>query len=144
MDAGAALLRLAKLSGGTVQQVGPRSFVLSRKIEPARQLRSATPRALAPKLVIPVAAAPVHSAIVVTASKRDTRLNRFPGQWSRIGGEAFGPLGVAGSEAIEARSDGFSSTHLGAGRNKLFIRGIADSSFSGPTQSPVGQYIGDT
>ncbi|WP_432490608.1 TonB-dependent receptor plug domain-containing protein, partial [Flavonifractor plautii] len=27
--------------------------------------------------------------------------------------------------------------------NKLFIRGIADSSFSGPTQSPVGQYFGD-
>ena len=55
----------------------------------------------------------------------------------------FAPLGVAGAEAIEARSVGFSSTHLGAGRNKLFIRGIADSSFSGPTQSPVGQYFGD-
>ena len=60
-----------------------------------------------------------------------------------IDGEDFAPLGVAGSEAIEARSVGFSSTHLGAGRNKLFIRGIADSSFSGPTQSPVGQYFGE-
>src|SRR3546814_3098560 len=36
-----------------------------------------------------------------------------------------------------------SSTHLGAGRNKLFIRGIADSSFTGPTQATVGQYLGD-
>ncbi len=36
-----------------------------------------------------------------------------------------------------------SSTYLGSGRNKLFIRGIADSSFTGPTQSTVGQYLGD-
>jgi outer membrane receptor protein involved in Fe transport len=35
------------------------------------------------------------------------------------------------------------STYLGAGRNKLFIRGIADSSFTGPTQATVGQYFGD-
>ena len=66
-----------------------------------------------------------------------------PASGSRIDGDEFKPLGVAGTEAIEARSVGFSSTHLGAGRNKLFIRGIADSSFSGPTQSPVGQYFGD-
>jgi outer membrane receptor protein involved in Fe transport len=36
-----------------------------------------------------------------------------------------------------------SSTYLGTGRNKLFIRGIADSSFTGPTHSTVGQYLGD-
>ena len=86
---------------------------------------------------------PEPQDIVVTASKRDTLSQRFPGQWSRIDGDEFAPLGVAGTEAIEVRSVGFSSTHLGAGRNKLFIRGIANSSFSGPTQSPVGQYFGD-
>ncbi|WP_163278767.1 Plug domain-containing protein, partial [Enterobacter hormaechei] len=36
------------------------------------------------------------------------------------------------------------STHLGPGRNKLFIRGIADSSFVGPTQATVGQYWGNS
>jgi outer membrane receptor protein involved in Fe transport len=35
------------------------------------------------------------------------------------------------------------STYLGAGRNKIFIRGIADSSFTGATQATVGQYYGD-
>jgi outer membrane receptor protein involved in Fe transport len=35
------------------------------------------------------------------------------------------------------------STQLGPGRNKLFIRGVADSSFTGPTQATVGQYLGD-
>ena len=81
--------------------------------------------------------------IIVTASKRDTCSVRFPGQWDGSTATCSAPLGVAGTEAIETRSVGFSSTHLGAGRNKLFIRGIADSSFSGPTQSPVGQYFGD-
>ena len=81
--------------------------------------------------------------VIVVASKRDTPVARFAGQWLKIDGEEFAPLGVPGTEAIEARSVGFSSTHLGAGRNKLFIRGIADPSFSGPTQSPVGQYFGD-
>jgi outer membrane receptor protein involved in Fe transport len=36
-----------------------------------------------------------------------------------------------------------SSTHLGPGQNKLFIRGIADSSFNGPSPSTVGQYLGE-
>jgi outer membrane receptor protein involved in Fe transport len=35
------------------------------------------------------------------------------------------------------------STSLGPGRNKLYIRGVADSSFNGPSQSIVGQYLGD-
>ncbi len=35
------------------------------------------------------------------------------------------------------------NTELGAGRNKLFIRGIADSSFNGPTQATASVYFGD-
>src|SRR3546814_18026614 len=54
---------------------------------------------------------------------------------------AFG--GERGTDSILARMARLSSTHLGAGRNKLFIRGIADSSFTGPPQAPVGQYLGD-
>ena len=54
---------------------------------------------------------------------------------------AFG--GERGTESILSRTASVSSTHLGSGRNKLFIRGIADSSFTGPTQATVGQYLGD-
>jgi outer membrane receptor protein involved in Fe transport len=36
-----------------------------------------------------------------------------------------------------------SGTALGSGRNKIFVRGIADSSFNGNTQSTVGLYLGD-
>ena len=35
------------------------------------------------------------------------------------------------------------NSELGPGRNKIFIRGIADSSFNGPTQSTASVYFGD-
>ncbi len=142
MDAEAALRRLAGASRLRLQKVGPRSFVLLPGVERAAAVRRRA-SARSPQPSSPAEPAPPAPDIIVTASKRDTLVQRFPGQWTRIDGDDFAPLGVAGSEAIEARSVGFSSTHLGAGRNKLFIRGIADSSFSGPTQSPVGQYFGD-
>jgi iron complex outermembrane receptor protein len=142
MDAGDALSRLARASGLQVKKVGANSYVLVAAARP-----SAAPKPKASPKLVHLAAQPLPEPepqdIIVTASKRDTLSRRFPGQWSRIDGDEFAPLGVPGTEAIESRSVGFSSTHLGAGRNKLFIRGIADSSFSGPTQSPVGQYFGD-
>ena len=144
MDAGEALSRLAIGSELEVRKVGDNSYVL---VASART--RAPPKSRATVKLVHLASQPLPEAeaepkdIIVTASKRDTLSQRFPGQWSRIDGGEFAPLGVPGTEAIESRSVGFSSTHLGAGRNKLFIRGIADSSFSGPTQSPVGQYFGD-
>lgn len=142
MGAEQALMRLAEASKLKLRKVGPRSFLLLPR---SPQIASIQRAPAAREVPLPPTPLPPQEAqdIVVTASKRDTLSQRFPGQWARIDGHEFGPLGVAGTEAIEARSVGFSSTHLGAGRNKLFIRGIADSSFSGPTQSPVGQYFGD-
>lgn len=140
----AALRRLAASANLDVRSVGPAAFALSPK----------APVAVAPKpvraaqrtsAVLPAAPDPETRTveIVVTASKRDTSLPHFAGQWTRIRGSEFSGRGAVGTDAIESRTVGVSSTHLGSGRNKLFIRGIADSSFSGPTQSPVGQYFGD-
>jgi outer membrane receptor protein involved in Fe transport len=81
--------------------------------------------------------------IVVTASKRDARLDGYPGAVTVLGGLELGRDGESGSDAVLSRVTTVSSTYLGAGRNKLFIRGIADSSFTGPTQATVGQYFGD-
>jgi Outer membrane receptor proteins, mostly Fe transport len=146
MEGADALARLAKASGLKLKKVGANSYVLTAEARkppisaPARRVKAPVITAASRDEPEPQ---PEPHDIVVTASKRDTLSQRFPGQWSRIDGDEFAPLGVPGTEAIEVRSVGFSSTHLGAGRNKLFIRGIADSSFSGPTQSPVGQYFGD-
>lgn len=140
MEADEALRRLARASGLSVRKLSANAYRLAAASPPARPVGRPSPQ---PQSEPPPQSDDEHPPIIVTASKRDTLVQRFPGQWTRIDGQDFAPWGVVGSEAIEARSVGFSSTHLGAGRNKLFIRGIADSSFSGPTQSPVGQYFGD-
>lgn len=145
MEPSEALARVARASGLRLKKVASKSYVLTAAA-PATVARRPMRHAPLPEPRIdlpPSPPEPEPDIIIVTASKRDTPSPHFPGQWLNIEGRQFAPLGVAGSDAIEARSVGFSSTHLGAGRNKLFIRGIADSSFSGPTQSPVGQYFGD-
>ena len=143
MDPADALARIARASGLRLKKVGANSFVLlAASPPPPKRTAPRKPAVVTPREE-PKPAENAGEEVIVVASKRDTPSLRFAGQWLRIDGGEFAPLGVAGTEAIEARSVGFSSTHLGAGRNKLFIRGIADSSFSGPTQSPVGQYFGD-
>jgi iron complex outermembrane receptor protein len=86
---------------------------------------------------------PEGDAIVVTASKRDTRLRDYAGMVGIIDGQDLMFGGERGTASIMARSANVTSTYLGSGRNKLFIRGVADSSFTGPTQATVGQYFND-
>ena len=82
--------------------------------------------------------------IVVSASKRGTALSAYAGSAVLLDGYAMSTPEVdRGSEAIIERVPSLSSTQLGPGRNKLFIRGVADSSFNGPSQAIVGQYLGD-
>ena len=92
--------------------------------------------------------APVDAArpdIIVTASKQAVVLLRFPGS-----------LVVAGQATVRSPADRppdmddvaretpiLQNTEFGAGRNKIFIRGIADSSFNGSTQSTASIYFGD-
>jgi iron complex outermembrane recepter protein len=82
--------------------------------------------------------------IIVTASKRETPFSKLPATVTVISGNAFanGP-DAGGTAAILEKLPSVSSTHAGSGRNKLFIRGIADSGFTGPTQATVGQYFGE-
>lgn len=140
-DAHGALIELARASGLQLVQSGAASYLLLPARSRARRPRAAGRRAAVERIRGRIE--PRQPEIVVFGSKRETLSSRFSGQWSRIDGAEFASLGVQGADAIEARSVDFSSTHLGSGRNKLFIRGIADSSFSGPTQSPVGQYFDD-
>lgn len=51
--------------------------------------------------------------------------------------------GAAASDAVADLSATVDSTRQGLGRNKLFVRGLADSAMNGPLQATVGQYLGD-
>jgi iron complex outermembrane recepter protein len=135
-----ALDRLAASANAEVRSAGPNAWrVVALKTGPrAMPARrpSGPPRPASGQTDTPV-------DIVVTASKRDIPLRDYAGLASFIGGNDLSISGAAGTDSILARLATVSSTHLGAGRNKLFIRGIADSSFTGPTQATVGQYLGD-
>lgn len=83
--------------------------------------------------------------IIVTASKRGTILLRFPGSISTtlLDRDAGRPASATDLHNFAAALPILQSTDLGAGRNKIFVRGVADSSFNGPTQGTTGVYFGD-
>jgi len=137
MDAGSALRRLLKGSGARAVRVGQGAW----RIQAAAPLAPGPFHAVAPAKAL-VALAPADD-IVVVASKWNARLSEYPGTVSTIDGRDLARHGDTSTGAVLDRLATVSSTHLGAGRNKLFIRGIADSSFTGPTQATVGQYLGD-
>ncbi len=141
METQAALERLIEGSGLMVVEIDARTFRIVRA--PPRPRPSAPTRPVAPRPRHPEPAPPPVE-IVVTASKRDAPLDDYPGVVSIMPIESrfgTGP-GLHGSRAIMTELPVLNSTHLGPGRDKLFIRGVADSSFTGPTQATVGQYFG--
>jgi outer membrane receptor protein involved in Fe transport len=97
----------------------------------------------------PVVAAPANTEdqfeVIVTASKQRTPLSDYPGTVSILNFDqsVMAIRGAQGTSEIVDQMPILASTHLGPGRNKLFIRGVADSSFSGFSQTTVGEYLGD-
>ena len=135
-----ALDRLLAGGGARAVSVGDRSWRIVR----VAQAKPKPPRRAEP-MPLPTPVARADEEIIVTASKRSAPLDSYPASVSVIEVEGF-PVGAEGgdSSAIVSRLAAVTSTHLGPGRNKLFIRGLADSSFNGPTQATVGQYLGET
>lgn len=143
LSADKAVKKLAKAAGAQAIKAGPNGWRLVPAPQKATALRS-RPAPRAPMAPPPAPDQSVQDTqIVVTGSKRDILLEEYAGQVSLLDGENLTFGGVGGTEKISQMVPSVSSTHLGSGRNKLFIRGIADSSFTGPTQSTVGQYFGD-
>ena len=144
MSAPQAIRRLADSVGARAIATGTAAWRIEPR--PRRASRAGKSRSTGPEPVAvhrpPPPAVPAPP-IVVIASKRDTRLEDLAAQVSLLDGEELVLGGTGGTEKITQRVATVSSTYLGSGRNKLFIRGIADSSFTGPTQATVGQYLGD-
>ena len=136
----AALRLIAARCGGAVEPIDAALFRLVPGRAAAHRTPPPRPRPPAPA---PAPPAPPTPDIVVVASKRDLPLDHVAGQIMRISGRDLEFGGAGGTERLTSRLSTLASTYLGAGRNKLFIRGIADSSFTGPTQATVGQYFGD-
>lgn len=101
----------------------------------------AAPRKAKPTATPPPA--PREPDIVVTASKQRVSLLRYPGSLMVIETQQSPPATAGTITDLAPGTPILQSTQLGAGRNKVFIRGIADSSFSGTTQSPTSIYLDD-
>lgn len=117
------------------------------RVGPGRFLIEAARPIAAPARRLPlVEPALSGGAIVVTASKRPMTQAAYPGAVRLIptdGGDPSLP-DVRDSSDMVASQPLLQSTAFGIGRDKLFIRGVADSSFAGATQATVGHYFGDT
>jgi outer membrane receptor protein involved in Fe transport len=133
-----ALALIARRAHARVVDLGHAAW----RLEPERTTASKPRPVLAARTVPPPSVSPAADIIVV-ASKRDLTRDHFAGQLSQISGSDLEFGGAGGTDRLADRLTSVASTYLGAGRNKLFIRGIADSSFTGPTQATVGQYFGD-
>lgn len=139
MSAAKALDRMLRGTGWTSVARGPRIYRLVR-------VSSRTPSVPRRRVAVIPPEFDENAEIVVTANKR-----RLP-SWSDGNGvevTRFGtPLGFASSRSnVSGLADSIPSlttTALGAGRNKLFVRGVADSSISGETQATLGEYFGET
>lgn len=111
-----------------------------------RVVRAAAPRAAGrPRPIAPPPPPPSPVPdIIVTASKQQVPLLRYPGSLTTIGALPTSPSQSAGGiDDLAETLPLLQSTQLGAGRNKVFIRGVADSSFNGSTQSPTSLYLDD-
>ncbi|MCP1470769.1 outer membrane receptor protein involved in Fe transport [Sphingobium sp. OAS761] len=136
----AALRRLLNGTGTRARRIAAGNWRIERA-PPSARPGTAPPSRPAP--AVPVAAQP-EPQIIVTASKRDTPLLRYAGMVDALDSRIFTTGEAAnGTASLLARVASLSSTHAGNGRNKLFIRAIADSGVAGPTQSTTGQYFGD-
>ncbi len=134
MTTEAALERLLRPLGARAVRIGPDMY----RIEARPQTAPSPPiRAPAPPITVTQL-----GEIVVTAVP-PVGLSVASGRDLVDAGALQRMEGAPASDAIADLSATVDSTRQGAGRNKLFVRGLADSAMNGPLQATVGQYLGD-
>jgi iron complex outermembrane receptor protein len=154
------------VGGLPVAGCGARSRPVSGALAPSQALSALLPagcgfemldarsfRIVARSLAAPVVAArsasseiapsPRLDELVVTADKRPELLSHTASAISVLSATDVDALGGRSFDDIASQAVGVAVTNLGSGRNKIFVRGLSDGSFTGKTQSTVGLYLGD-
>jgi iron complex outermembrane recepter protein len=96
-----------------------------------------------PKLETEMTPIPRLDELVVTAEKRPELMTRSASAVSALSNGDVEALGGKTFDEVAAQVVGVAVTNLGSGRNKIFVRGLSDGSFTGKTQSTVGLYLDD-
>ena len=129
----AALARLLDGTGFIAHQVGPSAFRIERAV-----MSSPAPRYAG--LEAPSGPPPMTfgAPIVVTATKREQRLRDLP---LAVAVVQFDPEAARDAQpdtaSVKREVEGLALGGQGPGRNRIFLRGVADSPFTGSTQSTV-------
>lgn len=134
-DPARALTALLRGTAWRAVRLGPASF----RIERAPPSVHAVHRAARPD-----AAAPADAPITVVAGKFPTRIADYPGSVMRLPAQGSTlPPGTTQLADLARRSPVVFATAFGDGRDKLFVRGIADSSFNGASLPTTAIYFDD-
>lgn len=81
--------------------------------------------------------------IIVTAQRREERVQDIPVAITAFGGEQVEKLGILSLENIAPRVPSFYFGSFGAARPQLYIRGIGTRSFDPGSESSVGVFVDD-
>ncbi|MGN6364330.1 TonB-dependent receptor [Asticcacaulis taihuensis] len=131
MTARAALDRLLRGSHCRFDQPDADTFVLKLRLPPLLRLP-------APHHEEIPADAPTE--VMVTANRRLQNAATAASAISVINADTLARRGGDLSD-VAAQAAGLTLTNLGAGRNKILLRGLSDGVFTGRTQSSVGLYL---
>lgn len=145
MTAAEALRRLLRGTPYRARQINSRSFRIERRpAEPKSDLNSPVRTQSGSAAPVRPVPPPKPVPIVVSATKLNYTLQDYPGSAQSVSLEDISTGEAAsGLDQFLSQLPVTSSTSLGSGQNKIFVRGIADSSFNGPTQSTIGLYLGE-
>ncbi len=124
-------------SGYGWQKAGPGAYrivVAPRKPAPHKTIRQGVQLASASDDLLP-------DTIIVRATKRAAIAKRLPMSLSVVNGPRLDALQITDTNALAQHVAGMTSTNLGPSRNKIFIRGISDGSFTGRQQATIGAYL---
>jgi outer membrane receptor protein involved in Fe transport len=126
----AALARMLAGTGYIAQRVGPTAW----------RIVADTCR-LTPVTSPPPDAEP--ATIIVTATKRREVLRDLPRAISVLRPGQSNPDPALDTASVAFDVEGLTLTALGPGRNRMFLRGVADSPFDGASQSTVAVLVDD-
>lgn len=140
-----ALKRLLGQSRCSFEEVGARTYrIVSRSPSsrsaapppPARVIAARSPRLAQPR-------PPPLAELIVTAPRRSALANRAPLAISAVSGSQLTQTGSTDLSSFASQIAGLTITNLGAGRDKILLRGQSDGAFTGTTQSTVPIYLDD-
>lgn len=116
----------------------------SFRIAPVSSARSSVRTAAAPAPRLPDLPVTLLDEVIVTATRAEAALlSQAPYGLSSLDGDDLERSGVSDLTEIVSRVSGLTVTNLGPGRDKVFIRGLADGPVSGQAQALVGLYLDD-